>query len=685
MATIGGPLRPEYNEPQEGAVKQPKKSRFTGEMAQSTVHKKRSREKSSSEETEHTYTSAKSKEVEKTLKKLAHLGKRRALSGEDLPLIVKLESQLREIVELPHFAGKERYQRLYDEKALPLLQKAKIFIRNHPMHFSVQAAAEKGKAAVVGLETLSQISNIRKIKPNVDSAQKVYIFRESGAVLKKMDAIAREESRQVDNLLTIMAKGSVLGTFDFKAKRVEAKPFVNMVLVGDLEKMPIAKDRLFDRLTADAEFIAALIGEVQLLDLHSNNLALTPEITEDLSRFSDFTLDGEEVSLNQLLLAYLNDDIDDMSAIGYREDGILYESQLTSLPNDLRNALDSKWKFVLFDTDTALGESNSLQYQVIKNEKSHLIPLRSCLLETSFKDSPLSAETVSRLLNSKERDQNVRSWATRADAPIFQHLKPEAQKRIGHFIEQKLEKYSLTNIRMQSGKQSMKQIQARFVHDITKPTEENRAFWQYVQANSTLKGDLSDIATQKRIAAQFFPRLTLKQQEALFERQASRDHYLQSYHDFASGKPSIRAIEKFIHANPSLFSITRREALLSELGRIKSFDTETTTGWLQSYWKGSKEEQIEAFRAHLLEETRPTLFLLMKAMYPLLADVYELAAYAYGEENAGGSIGFFDQPIETIIRIVREHADEESEIGKLATHVEEEIQKVKNPSLLGIF
>ncbi len=691
MSGISGPLSPGYHEG-DAPKTQRKKSRVA-DVAQKRLEdtsrqesRKRVRE-STPEETEGVLSDVESDAIEETLKKLAHLSRRRRISGADLPLIFTFENQLREVIALPNFEGKNRYIRLYEEKALPLLQKAKNFIRDNPMHFSVQAAAEKGKAAVAGQEVLKNIRNVKKLKPTVKSAHKVFLFPERGAVLKQMDAKAREETMLVNNLFNLMAKAAVVGAFEFKKAKVEAKPFVNMVLLGDLLKMPKAELRVFEKLSPESEFVGVLTGEIQLLDLHSSNLGMAPELSFDVSRFTDFELDGEAMSLNNLILAYLNDDVDSMSRIRYTEDGIQHESTLDELPQELKDALEATWKFVLFDTDLAIGESNSLQFLRVTGTKLHLIPLRSCLLETSWKDEPLSEATVARLLNSKERDSLVESWVEKKDAPIYRHLKPEALAYVERFVREKLEKYSRTKM----NKQTIRQIQTRFVRDMTRPTDENEEFWQFIQDNSSLTGDLTSdmggaILRQKRIAAQLFPRLTLMQQEALYSRQESRNAYLNSYQAFANSATqndakSLREIEQFIESNPSLFSTTRRNNLQAQLEGIKSFSEETSIGWLQSYWKGSRHDQLEALRTALIEETRPTYFNLMKAMYPLLADVYELALFAYGKERAGSVIGSLSYPIERVIHDVRAKAYASSHICQLALHVLEEMQKVKNPSL----
>ncbi len=680
--TIIGPQFSHSQQPEEGSTSsKAKKSRFT-EAAEKSL--KRSRDSSSEETSETTHSYSISKSVDDTLQKLAHLTRKRSLSSQDLPLIFKLESELREIVELPHFAGKERYQKIYEETALPLLQKAKLFIRNHPMHFSVKASAEKGKAFTVGFETLKGISNIRKLQANVQSAQEVFLFPKKGSVLKRMNAKAKEESFQVESLLNIMSEGSVIGTFEFRSKHIDAKPFVNMVLLRDLAEKPTAQEKIFERLSKESEYIGCLTGELQLLDLHNANLAVRPDISEEVKRYTDFVVDGKKSSLNKLIVDYLNDEIDPMTSISYKKNGARYECSFSKLPNDLRMAFDSPWSFVVFDTDRALGENNSLQYQIVAGKKSHLVPLRSCLLESEIKDKPLSDETISRLLNS--RDEEANAWASGKDAPIYKHLKAEAIAYVQNFVQEKLKKYALSEVGKTHPDITMNRIRARFMHDITRPTEENIQFWKFIKDNSSLQGDVESFSMQRRLAYQLFPPLTLQQQQALIERQDARKSYLEGYQKLESSKrANIGELEEFIQSNPTLFSTPKRKELLHEIERIKQFSDKTTVGWIESYFRGSRYEQIVRLKEKILNESRPTYFNLMKVMYPLLADVYELALHIPGEENPGSLIGYFDYPIERIIEKIREKAHPSSPMGRLATHVEKEMAAVTNPSFFGIF
>ncbi len=69
----------------------------------------------------------------------------------------------------------------------------------------------------------------------------------------------------------------------------------------------------------------------------------------------------------------------------------------------------------------------------------------------------------------------------------------------------------------------------------------------------------------------------------------------------------------------------------------------------------------------------------MKSMYTLLADVYELALHT------GAAMGNSHFSIESIIEKVRKDFSTTSPEAMLASHVEEEISQVENPSFFGIF
>ncbi|MBS0655051.1 MAG: hypothetical protein JSR46_04680, partial [Verrucomicrobia bacterium] len=202
---------------------------------------------------------------------------------------------------------------------------------------------------------------------------------------------------------------------------IQAKPFIsNMLLMSHLSHFE--RNILLGRLTADAEFNAVLTGELQLLDLHGGNLGLAPEPTAEYERFKDLKFSTSATAgskdFNTLLREHIAGAITPDTPIAFVEEGKQVVRPLKDLPA-LQKALDVKWQLVIFDTDLSLSEGNRLSYQTRAGKEEHLIPIRSCLLETRWKDLPLRQEAVRRLIASDERDERVQSWIAKADAPIY--------------------------------------------------------------------------------------------------------------------------------------------------------------------------------------------------------------------------------------------------------------------------
>jgi hypothetical protein len=145
-----------------------------------------------------------------------------SISPEELPQIFEVESQIGEILNLLHFPEKKRYQELYNQKILPLVNLAKQYITQRPFHFAVQAAAEKGKAAQAGLMALKTLAeNQPVLQPSGVSAQEVFLLPKHGTVFKRAHEKAKEEERNTNELFHLMSKQAVVGTFDIQKASVE--------------------------------------------------------------------------------------------------------------------------------------------------------------------------------------------------------------------------------------------------------------------------------------------------------------------------------------------------------------------------------------------------------------------------------------------------------------------------------
>ncbi len=633
--------------------------------------------------------------------------RKQPVNVESVADIFRLESKFREVLSAPNFPEKEKYQQIYEEKVLPLLNKAKIFIKQHPMQFSVQAAASKGKAASVGFQALQSIKEKNvELKANVKSAQEVVLLPEYGAVLKQMDPRAKEESYLADSLFDLMAQAAVVGTFnitqesDTKQKTYEAKPFIKMVLIGDLKKNPEVLEKVFEKLSPDAEFNAILTGEIQLLDLHSANLAVVPVPSANAERFIEFKIPPDyekSISLQELIIKNVQGELSDRDAIQYKErvvqDGQQKEvwstKRLNALPQELQQALNCPWKFVLFDTDLSMGEDNRLQLQISTKDnkdpvKEHLIPLRSCLLESNWKDQPLSEQTVNQLINSSQRDARVKNWIQRQDAPIYQHLSAQARARIEAFINPKIEQYSLSDPRRHEKDEgiTIHDLRNHFVKSLVKDTQENREFWKFVQSEV---GYTLNSASKKMLAKQLFPRLTISQQNALLDRQTKRKEYLEGYMELSQSKQKgialIEQMQNYINRPEAPLNTARKQQLQDELNWLKSVPDGTYFGSFISFIKREPYDPISSAYKALCKEVQPTYFNLMKAMYPLLADVFTLTEAVHGKK-AGGHIGFFGESIETVIDTVRTNYSDGA-LMQLADHIEQEISLSEDSSFFG--
>lgn len=622
------------------------------------------------------------------------------VSPEILPLIFKLGSQLQN-------------DKKHEKLANRMLDKAKAFIKEHPNQYAVQAAANKGKAAVVGMQAVAATIGMGKeLKANVASAQEVILLPKHNAVLKRMDALAKEETYLVDSLFDLQSQQSVVGTFTMNSVDYQAKPFLAMSTFGDVKYKTTALETVLQRLEPDSEFNAILTGEIQLLDLHSDNLGLTCVLPEECDRFSQFRLpdsSNKPMHIKDFILKHLSGELSEDTTVQYKEavtkngktEEKNVEIKVRDLPQELKKALDCPWKFVIFDTDTAIAEDNRLQVQITDGNKEHLIPLRNCLLQTAWKNSPLSHETIDRMLNSDDRDEQVKSWVQRDDAPIYKQLPHEKREELRAIIEPRIEAYSLSQIRAEEGasETTLTELRKTFVADLCKDTKQNRALWKFLETNLEMSGETKYDITSRSLAArirrndiahQLFPRLTSRQQEALFERQKNRTAYLESFQELASTKATgnalLNELEEYIKLPQTPLNSARKQELLQLCNHLKHFDETSFSGAIAKYVWGNKETRIESLKNTITQECQPTFFNVMKAMYPLLADVYELAKAAYSEDDAGSCIGHFEYTIEQIIPEVRSKYFWTSPgLMQIADKVEQQIREIENPSFFGVW
>ncbi len=603
---------------------------------------------------------------------------------------------------------KKEYKDLFDQYLLPLIQQTKDSLLKNSHHYLTLAAAEKGKAAHAGIEAIVNLveKNAPPIASGGGSTQEVYLLPNEGVVFKKGNELSQEEENNVNSLMNIMSPGSVVGSYHIKKtsaeqfgvdktssqsqvmvqKRwmnsepledVEAKPFIKeMILFSNINQSK--KGSLLNQLSPDAEFNAILTGEVQFFDLHGDNLGLRPNIKPDqlknYEKFKDlrFNTDfSDNITFAELLTAFINNQLKSDQEIEYKTNGIIKKYRLKDLP-ELQNALKiDSWELVLFDMDVSVGEDNIVQCRNDFRYSEHLIPLRSCLLATDWKDKPLSTETVQRLVNSEERDLNVKQWCRGETSSFYKRLSPQAKDSVKNYIAEQLKEpqYSLSYWRKNDkNNRSISNLRfdfSRNLGDITQHAE----LWKIIQDDLSsvkvrkkdtwesiakryhqdvdqlkklnpegllagkikIKGadltldDVNGFSNRKKIATQLFPPLTLRQQTALFQRQNNRIKYLKGYQELSKMTQKDKifdALKMFIEDPATPLTSLRREELVTEIESKKNSDRD-----------------LIQLKEMVCKECIPTYFNVLKSMYPLLADSFALDEELFGKEEAGERVG----------------------------------------------
>ncbi len=503
-----------------------------------------------------------------------------------------------------------------------------------------------------------------------------------------------------------------------RLRDIQAKPFIsNMILMHKLT--PLERNTLLEKLTLESEFNAILTGEVQMFDLHGNNLGIAPVSNDEYERYKDIQFSVStfgEMNLQLLTIGYLTGHIQPDSYIEFEEEGIIVQRPLKDLP-ELQKALDVRWQLVLFDTDLSLSEDNRLLTQTRGSYLQHLIPLRSVLLETDWKDQPLSDETVQHLMDSTERDLRVANWIKKTDAPIYKHLSPSIMNTLEQRLAPLISRYSLSEPRKNHEDVTVKTLQERFVKELSGMYQPSHLIiWQTLEEDLSsvpvrpddnwekiakryhqdinelqklnpeglkpgqkvkIKYDLTSpsqeaIRKREKIAAQLFPRITHGQQTALLERQQRRRDYLSNYQTLSqsslTGEELISQIEDFLQKPETPMTSTRKKYLLDQMSVYHELMLSHADG-------------LSNFKQAIQIECKPTYFNLMKAMYPLLADAYALNQAVYGND-AGMNIGLYDVPLEETINLAKNNFPPPSEFLLLAEHLEEEINTIADSNFV---
>lgn len=431
----------------------------------------------------------------------------------------------------------------------------------------------------------------------------------------------------------------------------EAQPFMeNLVLLGSFIDDPTGsrkRDEILNKMTPRSESVAAMTLVTQLLDFHENNTGF----------------------------------------------------QLTK---------NGQYELRVFDTDRSMAESNELQIKKVslykdgkpvsdkEDETEYLIPLRSSLLSSKWKDKPLRESTVQHLLKVSEKSAQVSDWVRKKDAPIYRRLSKETAESVEKKLTPLLEGYSLSSFRAKNPDFTFSDLQQDFVNDMSdKKFEENKSIWEEIEKDLLSKksplikaGDLTIAPTdhtvdkekvkkaiemRAKIAQQLFPRMTIAQHQALTQRTDRINTYLTQQKELMTstlkGRELLDKIQHFIDQNSSLFNANQKSLFLKEIETI----TETAPDF---------EDRIEELRKDICNETQPTYFNLAKTMYPLLANAYELnRLITKSSDIAGAWIGHYQTPLGDSIKLAKQSSDPIQQ--ELAKALEEQIASEKKPHFFG--
>lgn len=474
-----------------------------------------------------------------------------------------------------------------------------------------------------------------------------------------------------------------------RLEEVQAKPFrVNMLTLRELHNFPTARDAIMKRLTENARFDAVMTAQFQLLDMHNENLGVSPIPNEEYALYQDISFRVAEIQdplpLKMLFIRYLNGEITEQTNIQFTQkvvgaDGVVKEEQvnkpLRELP-DLLKAFDTPWKFDIFDTDLSLGVSNELE--IIDGERH--VPIRSALFGVpSINDEPLSDALLQRLMDDGERNARIKHWSQKLDAPIYQSLKSDTKERLHIVLDAVLAMYSLNEYKRLGKGDTIKQMRQNFVKSMSRmPFDPGIAsVWDVIGRDIKGITENTPAAQLKRekIAGQLFPRISVHQQKALFERQEREHKYLTSYHNL-------------------LHSAEKGEALLQQIQSFieqpqTPFDSIHRATWLQFMIENreillSDPSQLELVRAGICKQTEPTYFRVTAAMYPLLMDVHSLYKHVYprkSPKDIGEMIGDYRYPLMTIVNAAAQNLVGDAKARALAQIIQQKINAVQNPHL----
>lgn len=401
----------------------------------------------------------------------------------------------------------------------------------------------------------------------------------------------------------------------------------------------------------------------------------------------------QNVPFKELMIDYINDSVPTNLPIFYTQKGNLRSVVLDQpqfygeLVNELHTALNTEWTLNLFDLDRSISESNNFVRYVLGNESGEeeiyeSIAFRSNLLVSYWRDKPLEPEMIDRLLNdSRTSDVNMQKWIDKEDTPLYQQLNQYSLWHENNYILQSfINIYTIDNLmRINEFKKfSVESVTDLFVNDLATSNNENHLhLWQVLEQiisfdlslkRSTVGSDVhvadfakdfnisvetlkmfnpnlqetelipqgtvvkypgeikkidltsntpEAIQEKMKIARQLFPRLTFDQQKALMERQEARTTYLQAFKDLKEGNDEdlLSKLNAFVELKSCPFSTEHKRNLSKYLSEDLSL------------------AELRHTKDRFLEWAHPTYLNLIKAMYPLAADLEKIGKIAYGDDS----------------------------------------------------
>jgi hypothetical protein len=229
-------------------------------------------------------------------------------------------------------------------------------------------------------------------------------------------------------------------------------------------------------------------AECQMLDWKDGSLIPSRmDLFMDNNRYTfSYGIYGERKNalLGDLICDFFAGKITDKTRI-YIHDKVKDTPQATLFKEceSLNQLMNTQWEFTFVDLNYALSESNYLQVQLRGSKPEFLIPFRSFLLSTSWKDKPFDEETLSIVRNFEKTDQAqidywmhahsiIRRFIKRADHPQLDKYLFSLMRQFGFSFKEK--RPMNVNCTFQTLKEEFIEKSA-MLNSITKP------FWDWIQ------------------------------------------------------------------------------------------------------------------------------------------------------------------------------------------------------------